>query len=180
MCSGRVRAHFHPYLGVRRDQVGLTGEWEGRLMQMSGRKVRGMLARATLLLLVAAGLAAAQEVSSSRKVVKSVSAQYPSVLKRRGIGGTVRMRVVVTPSGSVKDVQVLGGNPILADCAVKAVKQWTFITAEKEETVEVTVGFDPHSPTDEKLTRLALRSFGAPAPNDFCSSPFPNHHSYCR
>lgn len=104
-----------------------------------------MLARAALVLLVAAGLAAAQEVSSSRKVVKSVSAQYPSVLKRRGIGGTVRMRVVVTPSGSVKDVQVLGGNPILADCAVKAVKQWTFIAAEKEETVEVTVGFDPNS-----------------------------------
>jgi len=74
-----------------------------------------------------------------------VAAQYPSVLKRRGIGGTVRMRVLVTPSGTVKDVQILGGNPILADCAAKAVKQWMFIAAEKEETVDVSVGFDPNS-----------------------------------
>jgi len=114
-------------------------------MRTSG-KLRGILARAALLVLMAAGAGAAQEINSSRKVVKLVSAQYPSVLKRRGIGGTVRMRVIVTPNGFVKDVQVLGGNPILADCAVKAVKQWTFVTAEKEETVDVTVGFDPNAP----------------------------------
>jgi TonB family protein len=117
-------------------------------MQRNGRKFQGILARAILLVLLAAGSVAAQEISSSRKVVKLVSAQYPSVLKRRGIGGTVRLRVVVTPNGAVKDVQVLGGNPILADCAVKAVKQWMFIASEKEETVDVTVGFDPNSPND--------------------------------
>lgn len=114
-------------------------------MQMSGRKLHGIFVRGVLLVLLAAGSVAAQEISSSRKVVKTVAAQYPSVLKRRGIGGTVRMRVVVAPNGAVKDVQVLGGNPILADCASKAVKQWMFISAEKEETVDVSVGFDPNS-----------------------------------
>ncbi len=117
-------------------------------MQMSGRKLRGIFARGALLVLLAGGSVAAQEVNSSRKVVKLVAAQYPSVLKRRGIGGTVRMRVVVTPNGAVKDIQILGGNPILADCASKAVKQWMFIAAEKEETVDVTVGFDPNSPNE--------------------------------
>jgi len=117
-------------------------------MQISWRKLQMIAARAILLLLLAAGSVAAQEISSSRKVVKLVSAQYPSLLKRRGIGGLVRLRVIVTPNGAVKDVQVLGGNPILADCAVKAVKQWMFITAEKEETVDVTVGFDPNSPNE--------------------------------
>ena len=115
-------------------------------MKTSGRKLQSTIARAALLFLVVAGSADAQEVSSSRKVTKLVSAQYPSVLKRRGIGGTVRLRVIVSPNGAVKDVQVLGGNPILADCTVKAVKQWMFIAAEKEETVDVTVGFDPNSP----------------------------------
>jgi TonB family protein len=114
-------------------------------MQMSGKKLQGIFVHAALLVLLAAGSVAAQEISSSRKVVKLVSAQYPAVLKRRGIGGTVRMRVVVAPSGTVKDVQILGGNPILADCASKAVKQWMFIAAEKEETVDVSVGFDPNS-----------------------------------
>lgn len=93
-------------------------------------------------------LQAGQQATTSRKVVKSVAAQYPSVLKRRGIGGTVRLRVLVSAGGTVKDVQVLGGNPILADCAVKAVKQWVFVAAEKEESVEIAVGFDPNSPSE--------------------------------
>ncbi|HEV2102943.1 MAG TPA: energy transducer TonB [Candidatus Acidoferrum sp.] len=92
-----------------------------------------------------AGLSVAQEVTSSRKVLKTVAAQYPSVLKRRGIGGTVKLRVLVNPNGTVKDAQVQGGNPILADCAVKAVKQWVFVASEKEESIEISVGFDPNS-----------------------------------
>jgi hypothetical protein len=48
----------------------------------------------------------------------------------------------------VKDVQVLGGNPILSDCAVKAVKQWVFVASEKEESIEISVGFDPNSSSD--------------------------------
>jgi TonB family protein len=105
---------------------------------------RGIFA-GLVLLAASVGFGAGQEVTSSRKVVKSVAAQYPSILKRKGIGGTVRLRVMVAPNGTVKDVQVLGGNPILADCATKAVKQWVFVSAEKEESVEISVGFDPNS-----------------------------------
>ena len=107
-------------------------------------KLRGILAGAVLMA-ASAGWIAAQEITSSRKIVKTVAAQYPSVLKRRGIGGTVKLRVLVNPSGTVKDVQVLGGNPILADCAAKAVKQWVFVSSEKEESLEIAVGFDPNS-----------------------------------
>jgi len=41
---------------------------------------------------------------------------------------------------SVKDVQVQGGNPILSDCAVKAVKQWVFVASEKEREYEISWG----------------------------------------
>jgi TonB family protein len=116
----------------------------GTFMQNSSQKIRGMLASAVLVA-ASAGISVGQEVSSSRKVVKAVAAQYPSVLKRRGIGGTVKLRVLVNPNGSVKDVQVLGGNPILSDCAVKAVKQWVFVASEKEESIEISVGFDSNS-----------------------------------
>lgn len=108
------------------------------------KRLQGILA-GVVLAAATAGLTVAQETNTSRKVVKSVAAQYPSVLKRRGIGGTVKLRVLVNASGSVKDVQVLGGNPILADCASKAVKQWVFAPAEKEESIEIAVGFDPNS-----------------------------------
>ncbi|HUL35390.1 MAG TPA: energy transducer TonB [Candidatus Eisenbacteria bacterium] len=108
------------------------------------KRLQGILA-GVVLAAATAGLAATQETNTNRKVVKSVAAQYPSVLKRRGIGGTVKLRVLVNASGTVKDVQVLGGNPILADCASKAVKQWVFAPAEKEESIEISVGFDPNT-----------------------------------
>jgi TonB family protein len=122
--------------------------WEGRKqMKNNARKIRGMIAGAVLVA-ASAGMSVAQEVSSSRKLLKTVAAQYPSVLKRRGIGGTVKLRVLVNANGTVKDAQVLGGNPILADCAVKAVKQWVFVGSEKEESIEISVGFDPNSSSE--------------------------------
>ncbi len=81
---------------------------------------------------------------SDRKIVKKVEAQYPSILKRRGIGGTVRLKVIVHADGTVKDVEVLGGNPALADAAEKAVRQWKFAPGA-ESTLTVAVAFDPNS-----------------------------------
>jgi len=79
-----------------------------------------------------------------RKILKKVEAQYPSILKRRGIGGTVRLKVSIHADGSVKDVEVLGGNPALADAAEKAVRQWRFAPGG-ESTITVAVTFDPNS-----------------------------------
>lgn len=81
---------------------------------------------------------------NDRKIVKRVEAQYPAILKRRGIGGTVRLKVSVHADGSVKDVEVLGGNPALADSAEKAVRQWKFAPGN-ESTITVVVTFDPNS-----------------------------------
>ncbi len=86
----------------------------------------------------------ARAQDAERKVVKKVEAQYPLVLKRRGIGGTVRLKVGVHADGSVKDVEVLGGNPALADAAEKAVRQWKFAPGG-ESTITVAVTFDPNS-----------------------------------
>ena len=112
-------------------------------MQNNSKTLRGILAGAVLVA-VSAGLSVAQEVVlNSRKALKMVAVQYPSVLKSRGIGGTVKLRVQINANGTVKDVQVLGGNPILSECSVKAMKQWQFVAAEKDETIEMSVVFDP-------------------------------------
>jgi TonB family protein len=81
---------------------------------------------------------------TDRKILKKVEAQYPAILKRRGIGGTVRLKVAIHADGTVKDVDVLGGNPALADAAEKAVRQWRFATGG-ESTITVAVTFDPNS-----------------------------------
>lgn len=81
---------------------------------------------------------------AERKILKKVEAQYPAILKRRGIGGTVRLKVSVKPDGTVKDVEVLGGNPALADAAEKAVRQWKFAPGN-DSLVNIAVSFDPNS-----------------------------------
>jgi len=96
------------------------------------------------LLLALVCVAPGRGQDNDRKIVKKVEAQYPSILKRRGIGGTVRLKVAVHPDGSVKDVEVLGGNPALADAAEKAVRQWKFAPGG-DSTITVAVTFDPNS-----------------------------------
>jgi TonB family protein len=83
--------------------------------------------------------------NNSRKVVKKAPVQYPSILKSKGIGGVVRLRVFVKSDGTVRDTEVIGGNPILAESAQKSVGQWKFTAASSETTMEVSVLFDPHS-----------------------------------
>jgi TonB family protein len=79
-----------------------------------------------------------------RKLIRQVTPDYPWDLKRASIGGMVRLNVVVSPGGSVNNILVLGGNPILAECAIKAVKKWKYTPADTETNVRVNVAFDPH------------------------------------
>ena len=79
-----------------------------------------------------------------RKLIRQVTPDYPWDLKRASIGGMVRLNVVVSPAGSVNSVLVVGGNPILAECAIKAVKKWKYTPADTETNVRVNVAFDPH------------------------------------
>lgn len=89
--------------------------------------------------------ATAQAQDSGRKIVKKIPVAYPSILKSKGIGGVVRLKVFVKPDGSVRDTEVLGGNPILAESAQKSVMQWKFSPASSETPIELSVTFDPHS-----------------------------------
>ncbi len=78
---------------------------------------------------------------AERKVVKKVEPEYPAVLRDKGIGGTVKLRVTIRPDGTVKDVQTLGGNAVLVESAARAVKQWHYAPAERESTIDVSIHF---------------------------------------
>lgn len=96
-----------------------------------------------LLLLYCAAHSQAQD--NARKVLKKAPVGYPYILKSKGIGGIVRLRVFVKPDGTVRDAEVLGGNPILAESAQKSVVQWKFSPGSSETALEVSVTFDPRS-----------------------------------
>ena len=78
-----------------------------------------------------------------RKILKKVRVVYPQILKDRGIQGDVRLKVFIKPDGSVKDTELLGGNPILAQSAQKSVRQWKFSPLNSDSNMEVLVHFDP-------------------------------------
>jgi len=89
------------------------------------------------------GLLAQKSEKSSRVVLTSVKPEYPAALQRLQVGGLVRLTVTVLASGTVSKVQVRGGNPILAECAVAAVMKWKYAPAPAETNEEVSLSFTP-------------------------------------
>jgi TonB family protein len=77
-----------------------------------------------------------------RKLIRRVEPNYPETLKRLGIGGTVRLQVTISAKGNVENVEVLGGNPILGEAAINAVKQWVYAAGHSRSVVEINIPFD--------------------------------------
>lgn len=59
-------------------------------------------------------------------LIHDVAPQYPPEAGRERIEGTVVLLAVIGADGTVKDVQVQSGLPILAQAAIEAVKQWRY------------------------------------------------------
>ena len=75
---------------------------------------------------------------AGRKIVRKVDPHYPEPALRINLGGTVKVVALVSPDGSVKKVEPVGGNPILIQAAQTAVAQWRYAAgAESRETVEL-------------------------------------------
>lgn len=90
---------------------------------------------------IGTGIVIAQQQETERKVLKKVEPEYPSVLRDKGIGGTVRLRVTVKPDGTVKDVQTIGGNAVLVESTTRAVRQWRYAPADRESIIDVSIHF---------------------------------------
>ena len=92
---------------------------------------------------VALRAADAHPTDNKRQLKTKVMPEYPELAKRVNIKGAVRLEVIVNPDGHVKKVTVLGGNPVLAQAAVAAVRRWRYAPANTESTVLVKLDFDP-------------------------------------
>ena len=106
-----------------------------------------MLGTALLITVSSVTARAAQTYENSpgeRKVLSRVDPDYPVALKKLYIGGVVRVEVVVSASGSVRSLKLLGGSPILGQSSMKAIKQWKYVPAPTDETLTVKIEFDPH------------------------------------
>jgi TonB family protein len=82
------------------------------------------------------------EAELTRKIKTKVPPAYPDLARRMNIRGTVRVFVTVSPNGNVKDSKVVGGNPILVNSAMDALKKWKFEPAAEESTGIVEFRFE--------------------------------------
>lgn len=85
----------------------------------------------------------AQTDTHERKLVYRVEPEYPADLKRIGVGGYVRVDATVSSSGVVEGATITGGNPILAEAAIKAIRKWKYEPLGSRTKIKVVVHFSP-------------------------------------
>lgn len=73
----------------------------------------------------------------ARRLKVSSPPEYPEIARKMNIKGVVLVEAAVRRDGTIKEVRVLGGHPLLADALVKAVMGWQYEPAAKESQVVV-------------------------------------------
>jgi TonB family protein len=62
----------------------------------------------------------------SAKIIKRVQPVYPVDAREARISGTVRLHVILAKDGTVGQLELMSGHPMLAQAAIDAVRQWTY------------------------------------------------------
>lgn len=81
--------------------------------------------------------------TQDRKIVYRVEPEYPPDLKHARIGGYVRLEATISSNGSVESTNVTGGNPILAEAAVTAIKKWKYEPVGYQTKAKLVFHFAP-------------------------------------
>jgi protein TonB len=55
-----------------------------------------------------------------------VSPVYPKEARKKGISGSVRLHAIIGQDGTVQDLTVVSGDPLLVEAALAAVRQWRY------------------------------------------------------
>lgn len=83
------------------------------------------------------------EIPSGRKIINKVVPVYPSMARSMRLSGAVKLEVLVLPNGTVKSIQVKGGNPLLAQAAQNAARECRWAKAEHDSTELLEFRFTP-------------------------------------
>jgi periplasmic protein TonB len=77
------------------------------------------------------------------KLVNKVQPNYPPLARQTRISGTVRLHAIIAKNGTVEQLEVMSGHPLLVQAALDAVKQWRYQPTQLNgEPVEVDTTID--------------------------------------
>ena len=65
-------------------------------------------------------------LTTAAKLIKEIKPTYPPLALQARISGTVRLEGIIGPDGTVQDLKVISGHPLLREEAIKAAKQWRY------------------------------------------------------
>jgi len=63
---------------------------------------------------------------SSGLLIRRVNPTYPPLARQARIQGTVILQAQISKDGSIENLQLVSGHPMLAPAAIEAVKQWKY------------------------------------------------------
>ncbi|HOL72230.1 MAG TPA: TonB family protein [Bryobacteraceae bacterium] len=76
-------------------------------------------------------------------LIRRVTPQYPPLAKQARIQGVVRFTAIISKDGTIQNLQLISGHPLLVPAAQEAVKQWVYRpTLLNGEPVEVVTQID--------------------------------------
>ncbi len=60
------------------------------------------------------------------RMLKQIRPQYPPLARQARIQGTVKLTAIIAKDGTVQELKVVSGHPLLIPSALQAVKQWRY------------------------------------------------------
>jgi TonB family protein len=94
-----------------------------------------------ILLCVILLVSSASASDVERMVVLREEPEYPPIAAKMNLHGTVKLKIWISPDGAVRRLEYIGGHPLLAESALKAVKIWKYQAAAQESTTIVELRF---------------------------------------
>ena len=80
---------------------------------------------------------------TAASLVNKVNPTYPPLARQTRISGTVRLHAIISKDGTVQQLEVMSGHPLLVQAALDAVRQWRYRpTLLNGEPVEVDTTID--------------------------------------
>ena len=63
---------------------------------------------------------------TSARLIRRVAPEYPKKARKKGVEGVVRLHAIIGKDGTVQELTLVYGDPLLTDAALKAVRQWRY------------------------------------------------------
>ena len=77
------------------------------------------------------------------KVIRKINPTYPPIARQARIQGVVRLEAIIAKDGSIQNLGVIQGHPLLVQSALQAVKRWRYApTLLNDQPVEVITYID--------------------------------------